>query len=216
MDDFLPLFPLRLVVYPGEELNLHIFEPRYKQLIRECDENGITFGIPTFLEDKVMNVGTEIELLSITKRHENGEMDIKTRGIGIFKMKEFYPNVNDKLYSGADIERLSLVESGEDELYDKILIQLEELYTVLNIEQVHPKNREKFSCYEIGHHLGMSLDQEYELLRLQTEIERQHFILEHIFKMIPIVKNIEAMKAKVQMNGHFKKILPPDFKEGFE
>ncbi|MEO1628994.1 MAG: LON peptidase substrate-binding domain-containing protein, partial [Bacteroidota bacterium] len=46
-----PLFPLKLVVYPGEQLNLHIFEPRYKQLIRECEQNKVTFGIPAFIND---------------------------------------------------------------------------------------------------------------------------------------------------------------------
>ena len=63
MTDFLPLFPLKLVAFPGEELNLHIFEPRYKQLIRECEQNGTTFGIPTFLDNKVLDFGTEIELI---------------------------------------------------------------------------------------------------------------------------------------------------------
>ena len=57
MTDFLPLFPLKLVAFPGEELNLHIFEPRYKQLIREFEQNGTTFGIPTFLDNKVLDFG---------------------------------------------------------------------------------------------------------------------------------------------------------------
>ena len=75
MHDFLPLFPLKLVVYPGEQLNLHIFEPRYKQLIREAEHNGTTFGIPAFIEENVMDIGTEIKLLSIEKRHEIPDHD---------------------------------------------------------------------------------------------------------------------------------------------
>ena len=63
----LPLFPLQLVVYPGEKLNLHIFEPRYKQLIQECQEQGTTFGIPAFIDSEIMSIGTEIELLKIEK-----------------------------------------------------------------------------------------------------------------------------------------------------
>ena len=55
---FLPLFPLRLVAFPGEDLNLHIFEPRYKELIQECDEKGITFGLPPFIDDKMQTFGT--------------------------------------------------------------------------------------------------------------------------------------------------------------
>ncbi len=211
MPDFLPLFPLRIVVYPGEELNLHIFEPRYKQLIRECDENGITFGIPTFLDDKVMNIGAELKLLSITKKYENGEMDIKTKGIGIFKMKEFYSTVNDKLYSGADIERLKIKEKGSAQLYDDIMKELDEFYTVISIEHTYPKDPDNFNVYDIAHHVGLSLDQEYELLKIQAEEDRQKFIINHLKKMIPVVKNVEAMKAKAKMNGHFKKLLPPNF-----
>ena len=62
MIDFLPLFPLKLVAFPGEQLNLHIFEPRYKQLFRECEENQITFGIPAFIDNKIMDIGTELKL----------------------------------------------------------------------------------------------------------------------------------------------------------
>src|SRR6266576_3115219 len=53
MTNFIPIFPLGIVVYPGEDLNLHIFEPRYKQLINECHAGKKPFGIPTVIENKV-------------------------------------------------------------------------------------------------------------------------------------------------------------------
>ncbi len=90
MTDFLPLFPLQLVVFPGEKLNLHIFEPRYKQLIREVEQNGTTFGIPSYIDGKVMDVGTEIRLISVEKRYEDGQMDIRTEGMGLFRIIELY------------------------------------------------------------------------------------------------------------------------------
>ena len=80
----LPQFPLKIVVFPGEQLNLHIFEPRYKQLINECEAEDRTFGIPAFIEKRVMEIGTEVRLEKIVKRHLNGEMDIRTRGVGLF------------------------------------------------------------------------------------------------------------------------------------
>jgi len=61
MTNFIPIFPLNIVVYPGEHLNLHIFEPRYKQLISECSEAGKPFGIPTVLENKMNDMGTLVE-----------------------------------------------------------------------------------------------------------------------------------------------------------
>ena len=102
----LPLFPLQMVVFPTEKLNLHIFEPRYKQLIREVEHNKTTFGIPAFIDGKVMPIGTELKLVSIEKKYDNGELDIKTIGVGVFMTKEFYMVTPNKLYPGADIKRL--------------------------------------------------------------------------------------------------------------
>ena len=85
MKDFLPLFPLKLVAFPGERLNLHIFEPRYKQLFRECHENQVTFGIPAFINNKIAEFGTELKLDKIEKSYEDGSLDVRTLGIGIFK-----------------------------------------------------------------------------------------------------------------------------------
>ena len=81
MTNFIPIFPLGIVVYPGEELNLHIFEPRYKQLIIDSKEGKKPFGIPAVINNKVSEMGTLMELLEITEVYANGEMDIKTRGM---------------------------------------------------------------------------------------------------------------------------------------
>ena len=71
MTNFIPIFPLNLVVYPGEKLNLHIFEPRYKQLIRECHANGKPFGIPAVLDNQVKEMGTLVQIREIVKEYEN-------------------------------------------------------------------------------------------------------------------------------------------------
>ncbi len=210
MTDFIPLFPIKLIVYPGELLNLHIFEPRYKQLIRECDENGITFGIPAVLEDEVMDVGTEMELLEITKHHETGEMDIKTKGIGLFKIQNFHELVTNKLYSGADIRRIKLIEDGQPKINLEIIDALEELFELLKIEKNTVLEPESMSTFDIAHQLGFSLDQEYEFLNIFSELERQNYVLDHLIRTIPILTDMEKLKAKSRMNGHFKKIIPPN------
>jgi len=212
MTDFIPLFPLRLIVYPGELLNLHIFEPRYKQLIRECDENGISFGISAVLEDSVMEIGTEMELLEITKQYETGEMDIKTKGIGLFKIKNFHELVKNKLYSGADIHRLKLETEGDPKINVDIVDSLEQLFELLKIEKNSDLDPEKLMSYDIAHQLGFSLDQEYEFLKIFSEIDRQKYVLAHLRKTIPILTDMEKLKAKSRMNGHFKKVIPPDVK----
>ncbi|MGB0838869.1 MAG: LON peptidase substrate-binding domain-containing protein, partial [Chitinophagales bacterium] len=110
---FLPMFPLNIVVYPGEQLNLHVFEPRYKQLVQECYEKKAPFGIPVFMKNKVSSYGTEVELLSIEKVFPEGEMDIKTRGKRIFTVSDFYRQAPKKLYPGGMIHYMDNINDQD-------------------------------------------------------------------------------------------------------
>jgi len=82
----LPLFPLELVLFPGVALPLHIFEPRYKEMIGECLELHKPFGIVRASEDGVAGIGCTAEILQVIKKYEDGRMDILTRGIDRFEV----------------------------------------------------------------------------------------------------------------------------------
>ncbi len=211
MKDFLPLFPLNLVAYPGEKLNLHIFEPRYKQLFRECHENQITFGIPTFIDEKIMDIGTELRLEKIEKTYDSGELDVRTVGIGIFRIEEYFSQAPNKLYAGADITRLDH-ETGDvdSETLDNIYIYLQKLFGILSIDKHKiPKNAQSIVSYNIAHHVGFSVEQEYALLRIESEQARLEYIQMQLQKIVPIAKEMENLKERARLNGHFKKIVPP-------
>lgn len=210
MTDFLPIFPLQLVVYPRENLNLHIFEPRYKQLIKECQEEGKTFGIPAYIDGKVKEVGTELKLLKIEKSYPKGEMDIKTLGIGLFRIQKRYRKAPGKLYGAADIERLDFTLEGDFLMNEKIILLVTELFQLLHINKEIPQDANQLITYEIAHHVGLSLEQEYEFLALTTEIERQSYLFNHLQKLIPVVKEMERLRERVKMNGHFRNIIPPE------
>ena len=203
MTDFIPLFPLELVVFPGEEINLHIFEPRYKQLIRECDQNGITFGIPASIKGKVMEFGTEMELVKILKKNPNRTVDVTVRGIGVFKIHDFFPMAHNKMYAGGDIERVSGSDESNGFLYEKILKNIELLFKHLSIKKQIPADKTNFTTYEIAHHVGFSIRQEYQLLTILDEISRQEFIANHLTQLIPTLKEMERLRRRAQMNGHF-------------
>ncbi len=210
MTDYLPILPLKMVVFPNEGLNLHIHEPRYKQLIRECDENGITFGIPAFIGGVIMNFGTEIRLVDIEKRHPKGELDIKTKGVGLFKIQEFYSVTPKKLYGGADIERIQINLNGDPNLTTQIQENIAELFETLSISNKISNEKEQFATYNLAHHVGFSIEQEYEFLCLSTELERQHYMLTHLKRLIPIVREMEKLRLRAQLNGHFKNVVPPE------
>jgi len=211
MKDFLPLFPLKLVAFPGERLNLHIFEPRYKQLFRECHENQVTFGIPAFINNKIAEFGTELKLDKIEKSYEDGSLDVRTLGIGIFKLEEYYSKAPNKLYPGADIKRLSYTRPVADmDLNEKIYGFLKELFSTLSISKHKiPENAQSFVSYDIAHHLGLSVDQEYTLLTIEDEVTRQEYIYKHLQNIVPVAREMEILKERALLNGHFKKIVPP-------
>ena len=143
------------------------------------------------------------------ERYESGEMDIKTLGVGIFKIHEFYKVAPNKLYSGADIKRLDIDTSSDFLKSQAILKGLEELFRILKIDKEVPDNPEKFQTYDIAHHVGFSIEQEYQLLKLPTEMHRQQFMYDHLVNLLPIVKEMEKLRKKAKMNGHYKNIIPP-------
>jgi Lon protease-like protein len=210
MEKFLPLFPLSLVVFPMEELNLHIFEPRYRQLINESLDNGTTFGIPTFLDGKLPGFGTEVKVISLSKRYDDGRLDIKTLGVRVFRIIDFQNPVALKMYSGGvvamlpEAEQYPFVMSGLLERVNRLYELLEE-ENKFDIEKMQPYS------YQIAHKIGLSVEEEYSLLKMPTENERQAFLIQHLERIIPMLQDVERTKDRIRMNGHFKNLDPLNF-----
>src|SRR5437899_528101 len=87
----IPLFPLNVVLLPGAELPLHIFEPRYRAMIKECLKEKSEFGMLLSLPKGVAHVGCTAEILNVTKRYDDGRMDILTVGRAPFRVVELFP-----------------------------------------------------------------------------------------------------------------------------
>jgi len=86
VSSLLPIFPLELVLLPGVPLPLHIFEPRYKEMIAECLEQKKPFGVVRASSDGVAEIGCTAEIMSVTKKYDDGRMDILTRGVERFEV----------------------------------------------------------------------------------------------------------------------------------
>ncbi|MFI5187000.1 MAG: LON peptidase substrate-binding domain-containing protein [Chitinophagales bacterium] len=206
MTNFIPIFPLGIVVYPGEDLNLHIFEPRYKQLINECYSQKKPFGIPTVIENHLLDYGSLMEITELAKVHENGEMDIKTKGSRVFRILEVIKEVPDKLYSGAIVNYPETDEEGNRELMKKVMNSIKELHRLLKVDKKFEKDEEDVKAYDVAHHVGFSLEEEYEMLHLLQERQRQEYLKRHLTKVIPLVAEMEQLKEKIKLNGHFKNL----------
>lgn len=212
MTNFIPIFPLSVVVYPGEALNLHIFEPRYKQLITECHAEKKAFGIPAVIENNLQDYGTLMRLTELTTVHDNGEMDIKTEGEKVFRILEVIKEIPDKLYSGAIVNYPANYEQGSAEIMRRVINSIRELHRLLNVIKDFKKSDRDLKSYDVAHHIGLSLQEEYELLNLLSERQRQEYLRRHLTKVLPMVAEMENLKEKVKLNGHFKNLRGFDFK----
>ncbi len=206
MTNFIPIFPLAIVVYPGEQLNLHIFEPRYKQLIKDCFETKKPFGIPTVLDNKVSEMGTLVNISEITNTYESGEMDIKTEGLQPFKILEIVREIPEKLYSGAIVTYPRISMKGSAPLMKKVLKGIRDIHVSLGVTKDFKKKEEELLSYDVAHHAGMSLQDEYYLLELAEELHRQEFLKRHLSKVTAVMEEMDSLKNKIRLNGHFKNL----------
>lgn len=179
-------------------------------MIIECQAAGKPFGIPSVIDNKVKEYGSLVHIREISKLYDNGEMDIRTEGDRVFRVLEMIREIPDKLYSGAIVNYPHNRREGSPGLMQKLLGNVKDLYALLKIKKEFKKAPEELTSYDIAHHLGLSLEEEYELLGLFDERQRQEYLRRFLVKAMPLVSGIEQLKEKIRLNGHFKDL------EGFD
>jgi hypothetical protein len=207
----LPLFPLQSVFFPGETVPLHIFEDRYKQLINDCREEAMTFGIPVYINDK-LEYGVEVQLVEVVTTYEGGEMDVVCVARQIFKVLDFDNEMEGKPYAGGMVEFLESNNDADEKLRLEVLGKIEELYDLMAV-QLPEVSVDKFNSYAFAHKMGLSFEQEFELLKLTNETVRLNYIKKHLDTTITVLNQINRTKAVIEMNGHFKNFDPLDFED---
>ena len=212
MTNFIPIFPLGVVVYPGEKLNLHIFEPRYRQLVAECVESRKPFGIPAVINGEVKEMGTLVSITEVSKTYEDGTMDIKSEGLEVFKVLEIIKELPDKMYSGAIVTYPPNDFAGSPAMMKVILTAVRQVYNKLEVSKDFQKSDDDIRSYDVAHLVGLSLEEEYLVLELQSELHRQEFLKRHLARVLPIMNEMDSLKKKIKLNGHFKSLGGFNFK----
>ncbi|MEL6974279.1 MAG: LON peptidase substrate-binding domain-containing protein [Bacteroidota bacterium] len=207
----LPLFPLQSVFFPGETVPLHIFEERYKQLINDCREEALTFGIPVYINDSIA-YGTEVQLVEVVNTYEGGEMDVVCVARQVFKVLTFENQLEDKLYAGGEVQFLDMQNDADEALRNEVLEKVEKLYELMDVPftKTSPK---QFNSFSLAHKMGLSLEQEYRLLQIPKETDRLLYIKNHLDTTTEVLESVNRTKAVIKMNGHFKNFDPLDFKD---
>lgn len=206
---------MEIIVYPGEKVNLHIFEDKYKQLVSEVNKEKKLFGIPPVIKNKIAETGTQVEIEQLVKQYDDDKMDITVKGVSVFRVLEIIDTIPAKLYSGAIVKHLSTDGNNSTSRQLKAVVNaVRELHRLLKVTKDFKKPDEELTSYDLAHHAGLSIAEEYELLNLLREDQRIEYLRRHLKKIILSVAGAEALKKKIQLNGHFKELKGFDFGQG--
>jgi len=207
----LPMFPLEMVAFPGEPLSLHIFEDRYQQLLQDCESGDITFGIPTFINNSLA-YGTEMKIIQVVKRYPSGAADVICKGLRVFKLVKFYNTLGERLYAGGEVTFVTQQEESLSSRKVKLITLLTAFYDELDMK-TPAINSDTLRSFTLAHKMGLTLEQEYELLQIPSEDERLQYLIAHLQIALPTIKSVNRTKRLIALNGHFKNFDPLDFKD---
>ena len=200
--DRIPLFPLNVVLLPGASLPLHIFEPRYRSMVSACLEDKSEFGMLLALPKGVAHVGCTAEILELSKRYEDGRMDILTVGRAPFRVVELFEE--NPLLEGA-VDYLDDREARANPQVHRELIQLFEVCHTLIFDD-YPKNLDPPPAddlsYLVASALPMDLHWKQQILELRSEADRQERLVAYLREWAPHLQKSEALRQHAGGNGH--------------
>ena len=195
----LALFPLDVVLFPGAPLPLHIFEPRYKEMISECLEQKRPFGMVRAQKDSLAEVGCTAVILNVFKKYEDGRLDIATQGKQRFEIVQL--NQERTFLQGEVI----LFEDDPSQVatddLDAVIKLHEQLLTILGQEVQIARDQRPIS-FQLAHDLPVDLDFKQTLLEMKSEAERVETLLEYYRATIPKVEKTLRAREKASGNGH--------------
>jgi Lon protease-like protein len=179
----LPIFPLELVLFPGVPLPLHIFEPRYKEMIGECLELKKPFGVVRASSEGVADIGCTAEILEVTKKYDDGRMDILTRGVDRFEVLE----VNeDRSFLQAEITLIQ-DEPGRpaQQMVERAVRLHAEIAKLAGTEVSGPEEGASNLSFLLAGSLPLDLDFKQKLLVTFSEAKRLEAVVGYLQSILP-------------------------------
>jgi Lon protease-like protein len=216
----LPLFPLNVVLFPGTPLPLHIFEPRYKDLISECLENKTRFGIVRAKteeegeaseeaaaeeqaeqgqEQALADVGCTAEIVAVTKKYPDGRMDIVTEGRERFEVLDIDEERSflraDVLYFDDDPGSVA-----EEDIARAVKLH-SEILAIAGAKQSLPEELRQVSFHLAGS-LPLDLDFKQALLEMRSETKRIQAVITAFEAILPKLRRTVQLRQRAGGNGH--------------
>ena len=195
----LPLFPLDLVLFPGTPLPLHIFEPRYREMISECLDRKISFGVVRAKEEGVAEIGCTAEIITVARKYPDGRMDIVTEGRERFEVMQ----VNqERSFLQAEVLYLQDEPGGAsaEEIAQAVKLQGEiiDLAGSTNPSEIESPQL----AFNLVGPLPLDLDFKQTLLGLKSEAERMQAVISYFEAILPNLRRTVRVREKAGGNGH--------------
>ena len=169
----IPLFPLELVLLPYENLPLHIFEPRYKAMVRNAIEKDISFGIILREGKGIFSKGCTVKITKVFKEYQNGEYDIMVKGLERFDV------INTEMDGDTVIGQVKYLPLQTESEPD-FLVQLQDSYLKVllrfEIDSDLETHLKKKISYEFLQGLQLPISLKKNLIDIDSETERMMFI----------------------------------------
>jgi Lon protease-like protein len=201
LSTLLPLFPLDLVLLPGTPLPLHIFEPRYREMIAECLDQSQQFGVIRGKEQELAEIGCTAEILSVTKKYPDGRMDIVTEGRARFEVMQLN---QERSFLRADVLYLhDVADAASSEEIAQATKLHGEIMTLAGAEpEKSSEIREEQLSFHLAGSLPLDLDFKQTLLGMKSEGERLRAVISFFETILPTMRRTVHVRRKAGGNGH--------------
>jgi hypothetical protein len=189
----IPMFPLSIFPLPGEMIPLHIFEPRYRQLLEDAESKDMPFGIYFNHVSNVEKLGSLVKLESVIKRYETGEADIIVKCIDLLSLSKMFRTYRDKLYPGGEVE---LWKVDNSQLMGESLRKYFTEYQTL-IRLSHPDK--STSLYDAANDLNLGFEERLKLVLLDDD-RKESFLIARLKYHIQLLHEVEKAKDVYHLN----------------
>jgi len=201
LSPLLPLFPLDVVLLPGTPLPLHIFEPRYREMISECLDRSQHFGVLRGKEQDLAEIGCTAEILTVTKKYPDGRMDIVTEGRARFEVLHLN---QERSFLQAEVLYL---HDEPDVASQQEIAQAVKLHgEIMTLAGAEPEKSfevdEGLLSFRLAGSLPLDLDFKQALLMMKSEAERLRAIISFFENILPNMRRTVHVRRKAGGNGH--------------
>ncbi len=201
-ENVIGLFPLQLVVVPGEVVPLHIFEERYKRLVGETREGG-EFGIVLADGDSLRECGCTVRVAEVLQEFDDGRLNILVEGGRRFRLVEARAPVDPEAeYLSGLVEYFEDAEPGAPEaLREGVLVVFRRMLVLMDVETPRPPGGEGPLSFRVAAAVDFGALLKQELLESLSEEQRLETLLTVMETLLPRLELRKEREEAIRGNG---------------